>query len=374
MKVGLVCSYAWDKPGGVQAHVRDLAEILIERGHEASVFTPANDEDALPDYCVSAGKPIPIPYNGSVARLLLGPVSAGRTRKWLRQNDFDILHVHEPTAPSVTWVSCLLTTAPVVATFHMSSSRSRALAAFEPFVVPALEKVRARIAVSEAARRTTVEHLGGDAILIPNGVRVDRFANAAVLAGHPDGRTLAFVGRIDEPRKGLDVLLAALPLLPEVHLLVAGPGEMELDPAIADRVSLLGLVDEQTKASVLRSADVFVAPNVGGESFGIILLEAMAAGTPIVASDLDAFRRVLGADHHGGLFPAGDPVTLAAEVRRLLADPLLRETSAREGSEAVASFDWATVVDSIVRVYETVLEGDALAPLPEPKWAGVRRR
>jgi len=374
VKVGLVCPYAWDKPGGVQAHVRDLAEILIERGHEASVFTPVNDDDALPDYCVSAGTPVPIPYNGSVARLLLGPVSAARTRKWLRQNDFDILHVHEPTVPSVTWVSCMFTDAPIVATFHMSNPRSRAMAAFEPLFVPALEKVRARIAVSEAARRTTVEHLGGDAILIPNGVRVDRFEHAALLDGHPDGRTLAFVGRIDEPRKGLDVLLDALPLLPDVRLLVAGPGEKDLPAAVADRVTLLGLVDEPTKASLLRSADVFVAPNVGSESFGIVLLEAMAARTAIVASDLDAFRQVMGPRRHGGFFAVGDPQALAAEVRRLLADPELRAESAREGARAVETYDWATVAGSILRVYETVLQGDALTVTSNERSADGRRR
>jgi phosphatidylinositol alpha-mannosyltransferase len=362
VKIGLVCPYAWDKPGGVQAHVRDLAETLLARGHDVSVFTPAEDDDALPDYCVGAGTPIPIPYNGSVARLLLGPVSAGRTRKWLRQNDFDILHVHEPTAPSVTWVSCLLTDAPIVATFHMSNTRSRAMVAFEPFFVPALEKVRARIAVSEAARRTTVEHLGGDAVLIPNGVQVSHFAEAQILPGHPDGRTLAFVGRIDEPRKGLDVLLAALRHVPDARLLVVGPGEIDLDSDLAGRVELLGKVDEATKASVLRSADIFVAPNIGGESFGIVLLEAMAAGTAIVASDLDAFERVLADGSAGELFPAGDADALGGALAALLADAPRRASLAAAGSAAVAQFDWAIVSDSILRVYETVLEGENLAP------------
>lgn len=373
MNIGLVCPYAWDKPGGVQAHVRDLAEVLIERDHRVSVLTPAEDDDALPEYCVAAGTPIPIPYNGSVARLLLGPVSAGRTRKWLRQNDFDILHVHEPIAPSVTWVSCMFADVPVVATFHTSNPRSRAMVAFEPAFVPALEKVRARIAVSEAARRTNVEHLGGDAVLIPNGVRVDHFASARPLPGRPDGRTLAFVGRIDEPRKGLDVLLEALPLLPDVHLLVAGPGEIDLDRRLADRVTLLGLVDEPTKASVLRSADVFVAPNTGGESFGIVLLEAMAAETAVVASDLDAFRRVLGPEYRGGFFPPGDVVALSTEVRRLLDDPATRAAAVEDGRVAVAKYDWASVADQILRVYETVLEGEALAPAQEARSADGRR-
>ncbi len=361
MRVGLVCPYAWDLPGGVQAHVRDLAEMLQIRGHEVSVFTPAEDEATLPDYCVPAGKPVSVRYNGSVARLLLGPVSAGRTRKWLRRGRFDLLHVHEPTAPSVTWVSCLLTDRPVVATFHMNNPRSRAMVAFEPFFVPALEKVSARIAVSEAARRTTVEHLGGDAILIPNGVRLERYENTPRWEGHPDGRTLAFVGRIDEPRKGLEVLLAAMTKLPEsVRLFVAGPGDIELDPALASRVTLLGRVDEPTKAALLRSADVYVAPNTGGESFGIVLLEAMAAGAPVVASDLGAFRSVLGSGGAGRLFSIGDPDALAAAVAELLAAPAQRSELSAAGLLEVSRYDWRAITDRILAVYETVLEGAAL--------------
>jgi phosphatidylinositol alpha-mannosyltransferase len=362
MKIGLVCPYLWDVPGGVQAHVRDLAETLLDRGHDVSVLTPANDDEALPSYCVGAGRAVPVAYNGSVARLLLGPVSAGRTRRWLRRGQFDLLHVHEPVAPSLSLLACVFTDRPIVATFHTSNPRSRAMSAFEPLLVPALEKVSARIAVSEAARRTTVEHLGGDAILIPNGVAVARFERATPMAGHPDGRTLAFLGRLDEPRKGLDVLLAAMALLPEsVHLLVAGPGEIDVDPALGDRVTLLGLVDDETKAAFLRSADVYVAPNTGGESFGIVLLEAMAAGAPVVASDLDAFRRVLAGGRAGLLFTVGDSPALARAVAELLDDPVRRAELGQAAHAEARRYDWSTVADRIIGVYETVLEGAHLS-------------
>jgi phosphatidylinositol alpha-mannosyltransferase len=358
VKIGMVCPYVWDLPGGVQAHVRDLSETLIARGHDVSVLTPAEDDEALPAYCVGAGKPVSVPYNGSVARLLFGPVSAARTRRWLRRGEFDLIHVHEPVAPSVSFVACVFTDRPIVATFHMSNPRSRAMSAFEPVFIPALEKVSARIAVSEAARRTTVEHLGGDAILIPNGVAVDHFEHAPLFPGHPDGCTLAFLGRIDEPRKGLQVLLSALALLPShVRLLVAGPGEAPVDAALGDRVTFLGLVDEPTKAALLRSADVYVAPNTGGESFGIVLLEAMAAGAPVVASDLDAFRRVLGDRLAGSLFPVGDPVALAALLAAVLDDPARRAAMSAIGRAEVTKYDWRTVADRITGVYETVLEG-----------------
>jgi phosphatidylinositol alpha-mannosyltransferase len=357
MRVGLVCPYVWDVPGGVQAHVRDLAETLLDLGHHVSVLTPAEDEDDLPSYCVSAGRPVSIPYNGSVARLLFGPVSAGRVRKWQRGGRFDLLHAHQPTAPSVSLVACYWSDIPVVGTFHMSNVRSRALVAFEPFFVPALEKVRGRIAVSEAARRTIAETLGGDAVLIPNGVSVRHFADAPLLPGHPDGRTLVFLGRIDEPRKGLDVLFRALPLVsPDVRVFVAGPGEVDVPPELAGRVEMLGLVDEEAKASLLRSADAYVAPNTGGESFGIVLLEAMAAGSPVIASDLDAFSRVLGGGRCGALFPTGDHAALAATITQVLAEPGWRADLATRGSAEVQQYDWPIVARQVLDVYEAVLE------------------
>ena len=303
MRVGLVCPYTWDVPGGVQAHVRDLAVALQGLGHDVSVITPADDEAPLPPYVVSAGRAIPVPYNGSVARLAFGVLSLGRVRRWLRDGGFDVVHVHEPAAPSLSLLATWAADAPLVATFHTSVTRSRAMAAAYPILQTALEKISGRIAVSEAARRTLVEHLGGDAVLIPNGVSVASFVDSPPLPGWPGpAGALGFLGRIDEPRKGLPVLLSAFEALagdrPGLRLLVAGPGDVdevrrELPEPVRDRVVLLGLVSDADKARMLRSVDVYVAPNTGGESFGIVLLEAMAAGTPVLASDLEAFRAVL---------------------------------------------------------------------------------
>lgn len=366
MKIGLVCPYSWDVPGGVQAHVRDLAEILRGRGHRVSVLSPVDDDDGLPDYVTSAGRPVPIPYNGSVSRLLIGPVSARRVRNWLHEGAFDVVHVHEPTAPSVSLAACWLAAVPIVVTHHTSTTRSRALSVLEPILATALEKVAGRIAVSEAARTTMVGHLGVSAVIIPNGVDVRRFAEAEPLPGHPDGRTVVFLGRIDEPRKGLAVLLEAMDVLVargvDVRLIVAGPGDVDevmegLDPPLRDHVELLGLVDEPTKARLLRSADVFCAPNLGGESFGIVLTEAMAAGAAVLASDLDAFRRVLDNGLAGAMFPTGDFVALADSLAGLLADGDERRRLGKAGQAAVAVYDWEHVADEIVRVYETVVEG-----------------
>src|SRR5919205_2330202 len=189
MKVGLVCPYPWDVPGGVQGHVHDLAEALIRLGHDVSVLAPVDDEDdprlQLPAYVVPAGRTVPIPYNGSVARLLFGVVSATRVRRWLRDGNFDVLHVHEPAAPSISLLACWWATGAIVATMHTSNPRSRTLSLLVPAVQPAYEKILGRIAVSEPARRTMVEHLGGDAVLIPNGVAVQRYSNATPLDGWP---------------------------------------------------------------------------------------------------------------------------------------------------------------------------------------------
>ncbi|WP_322761047.1 glycosyltransferase family 4 protein [Frankia sp. Cr2] len=364
MKIGLACPYTWDVPGGVQVHVRDLAETLIGLGHDVSVITPVDDETTLPPYAVDAGHAVPVPYNGSVARLLMGPVSAARVRRWLRENDFDVLHVHEPTAPSVSLLTCMLADGPIVATFHTSNPRSKILTAAHGALQPSMEKVRARIAVSEAARRTIVEHLGVDAILIPNGVAVGTFRDATPLPTRPPGgATVVFLGRIDEPRKGLDVLLAALPTLVArcegAQLLVAGPGDCEavldrVEPGLRDRVHLLGLVSEADKPRVFRSGQIYCAPNTGQESFGIVLLEAMAAGAPVVASDIDAFRRVLDDGHAGRLFPVGDATGLARALAELLADPGERGRLTDRGRAVVTAYDWPMIAKRIVGVYEMV--------------------
>ncbi len=295
----------------------------------------------------------------------MGPVSAARVRRWLREHDFDVLHVHEPTAPSVSLLACMLADGPIVATFHTSNPRSKILTAAHGALQPSMEKVRARIAVSEAARRTLVEHLGVDAILIPNGVSIPTFQRAVPLPEPvSNGSTVVFLGRIDEPRKGLDVLLAALPTLvarcADARLLVAGPGDGEavldrVQPDLRNRVHLLGLVSDADKPRVFRSGEVYCAPNTGQESFGIVLLEAMAAGVPVVASDIDAFRRVLDDGRAGRLFPVADAASLAHTLADLLADPAQRGRLAGRGRAVVAAYDWTVIAKQIVGVYEMVV-------------------
>lgn len=365
MRLGIVCPYSLDVPGGVQFHIRDLAEHLIARGHEVSVLAPADDDTPVPAYVQPAGRALPVPYNGSVARLTFGPVTSARVRRWLADGGFDLVHLHEPQIPSLSLIALWAAELPVVATFHTSIPRSRALTVSYPFLRPAMEKIAARIAVSEDARRTLVEHLGGDAVVIPNGVDVGAFASARAdprWQGTPAAPTLAFLGRIDEPRKGLQVLAEAFgrvrAQVPGVRLLVAGQGD--LDEARARfggevaGVTFLGGVSEEDKAALLASVDVYVAPHTGGESFGIVLVEAMSAGTAVVASDLGAFRRVLDDGRCGALFTTGDPASLAERLVEVLGDPARRDALRTRGSAWVRRYDWSTVAHQVLEVYEMV--------------------
>ncbi|RVW04011.1 glycosyltransferase family 4 protein [Rhodococcus xishaensis] len=368
MRIGMVCPYSFDVPGGVQAHVVELAETLIERGHKVSVLAPASDGTVLPDFVVSAGRAVAIPYNGSVARLTFGPLAYARTRRWIAENDFDVLHIHEPNAPSLSMLAMKIAEGPIVATFHTSTTRSLVLSTFQGVLQPYLEKISGRIAVSALARRWQVESLGSDAVEIPNGVDVPAFANAAPLAGYPrPGKTVLFLGRYDEPRKGMAVLLGALPALvekyPDLEILVVGRGDEDKlrreAGQYARHLRLLGQVSDAEKASALRSVDAYCAPNLGGESFGIVLVEAMAAGAPVVASELDAFRRVLRDGTAGLLVPVGDSAALAAAIDTVLGDEDRRRALTDVAGVVVGEYDWPVVAEQILRVYETVTVGSA---------------
>lgn len=364
MRIGIVCPYSWDIPGGVSAHVADLAEALIRMGHHVSVLAPAEFDELLPNYVVSTGKPRAVKYNGSVARLSFGPIAARKVSKWIEEGEFDVLHVHEPLAPSLSVLACWAAKGPIVATWHSSMDKSRMMLTLSKLAQTAMEKVSARIAVSEAARTTLIKHVGGDAVVIPNGVDISTFANAKPMFGWPGAsQSIVFLGRGDEPRKGLAVLVDAYPEIrrqhPNVRLLIAGPGEpadtlKKLSRKDRASVTVLGMVAPQDKASVLASGTVYVAPNTGGESFGIVLLEAMASGTPVVASDLEAFERVLDHGKAGITFENENSVDLAKVVSSLLSDPLRCVELTAQGKLRAAEFDWSVVAERIVDVYESI--------------------
>ena len=364
-RIGIVCPYGWDTPGGVQSHVRDLTEYLIREGHFVSVLAPASDDENLPSYVTSAGRPISIPYNGAVARVLFGPIAFSRVRHWISQGDFDVLHLHEPAIPSISLLACWAAEGPLVGTFHAAAKRQKVTFAVAPFLEPVIEKLNARIAVSEAARETLTEHLDTDAIVVPNGIYASLYRDGNI-DERWTGNTLGFIGRFEEPRKGLSVLTQALPAIiaefPDVKVFVAGPGESsdtlkDIQPSLRSRFTFMGRISEQEKANFLASVGLYIAPNTGGESFGIILAEALAAGASVVASDITAFDSLLGHGDYGTLFQSENSDDLARKVIELLKDSERRKAIADRGKIYAQSFDWDVVADKIYDVYQMAMVG-----------------
>jgi phosphatidylinositol alpha-mannosyltransferase len=363
----MVCPYGWDTPGGVQTHIRDLTQHLIDEGHYVSVLAPISDESiSHEDYVVNAGKPISIPVNGSVARVIFGPIASSRAKQWIASGDFDLLHLHEPAIPSLSLLACSAAEGPLVGTFHVSTPKKKAIYAIGPILEPIVEKLTARIAVSELARSTLKDHFETDAVVIPNGIDGQKFSNAKVLEEFSGDYTVGFIGRFEEPRKGLQVLIDSLPIvarfIPNVKYLIAGPGESkdflkEIDPQLRNRIKFLGRLTDEDKASFLKSIKIYVAPNTGGESFGIILTEALSAGTAVVASDIPAFEAVLENGEAGALFINEDSEDLAKTLVSMLKDDQKRNRLASNGKLSAQKYDWQVVAEQIESVYEMAIAG-----------------
>ena len=377
MKIGIVNPYSWDVPGGVGFHIRDLALKFRSRGHDVRVLTPSSSRD-LPDWISSAGQSVSVPFNGSVANISVSPAALRRTRRWLADNAFDVVHVHEPVVPSVSMAAAMLSSAPLVGTFHAALGRSVSRAIASAPMRLYMERIGVRIAVSEEARRTLIEHHGGDAVIIPNGVETASFRRAST-----DPRWMAtdsrpvivFLGRLDEPRKGLSVFAGAiegvLDKMPGARFLIAGRGDTpEIRRQVArfgDSVSFLGGISDEEKASLLTGASVYVAPQTGGESFGIVLVEAMAAGTAFVASDIPAFRAVLEDGRAGVLFETGSSAALVDQLLGLLADKARLEDLSEAGQRASLQYDWEVVADKVFEVYRLAID------MGSPAASGTRR-
>ena len=363
LRIGIVCPYSWDFPGGVQNHVRDLAEFLISNGHYVEVLAPATESEDLPEYVVSAGRAISIPYNGAVARILFGVVANNRVRSWIHEGNFDLMHLHEPAIPSLSLLACWAGEGAMVGTFHAAAKYQKAIVAIGPILEPVIEKLSARIAVSESARLTLTAHLETDAIVIPNGIYADNYRDGLPRTEW-QGNTIGFLGRFEEDRKGLPVLLEALPIIsrfiPNIRVLIAGPGDSEevlekVDPQLRPRVEFLGQISEEDTADFLASVSLYIAPNTGGESFGIILAEAMAGGAAVVASNIPAFADVLGDGQYGALFESEDSESLAKEIINLLRDDAKRKELAAAGAIHAQRFDWSQVGEEIFEVYELAM-------------------
>ena len=354
----MVCPYSWATPGGVGAHVANLATAMKARGHEVRIVAPdAADAPGV----TSVGRSIPIPYNGSIARLAFGPRVAMRIRVVIRRYRPDVVHVHEPFAPSVGLATLLATRLPVVATFHASAPRSRVYRIASPALRPLYRRLAGRIAVSEEARRTVEEALGNGLRVIPNGVDCSRFAGLP----EPEGSTVLFVGRF-EPRKGARVLIDAFPALkerhPEAALIMVGEGserracEGAVPEALREDVTFVGRVEPWELAQSMGLAAAVCVPSLGGESFGIVLLEGMAGGRPVVASNIPGYAAVLRDGIDGLLVPPGDPAALADALSRILDDPARAKAMGEAGRERALRYDWPVVAGEIEAVYAEALE------------------
>ena len=355
MRVGLVCPYSLTVPGGVQGQVLGLGRALRNLGHDARVLGPC--DGAPPDAGVTPlGRSIPTAANGSVAPIAPDLSCQLRTIRALRDESFDVLHLHEPLVPGPCMTSILFRNAPLLGTFHAAGD-SASYKWLNPGVRWLVRRLDQRVAVSEDARQLAQGYLGGEYTLLFNGIEVDHFAKAEAYPS--DGPTVFFIGR-HEPRKGLAVLLeAAGQLAADVRFWIAGDGPETADlrarHASDPRIEWLGRIDDDEKAARLRGADVFCAPSLRGESFGVVLLEGMAAQTPVVASDLPGYRNVARAGADALLVPPGDACTLAAALQTVLTDQACRDALVTSGWQRAEEFS----MDNLARRYVELYTGMA---------------
>lgn len=364
MRVLLVCPYAWEAPGGVQVHVRELAEQLRARDHEVLVLAPGARRAPEP-WVRIVGRPVRVPYRGTVAPISFSWGSWRRVGDAMRRFHPDLVHAHEPLTPSTSMLAVRAATAPVVATFHAFLDRSRLMEVASPVLRTVSRRIDAAIAVSDAAAGFLRRAIDLEPEIIPNGLDVERFAHPGVLPkGLPEGRRLLWVGRLD-PQKGFRVMLQAFALLQRGHgdlwLVVAGDGRDRSAVAVVSeadraRIVMLGAVPHRDLPPYHAAADVFVAPATGQESFGYVLVEAMAAGVPVVASDIAGYREVIRSGIEGLLVPPGDPMLLADAVSRVLSDPVLAARLSEAGRARAAAFGWDHVVPRIEAVYHRVID------------------
>ena len=357
MRVVLVCPYAWDRFGGVQSHVRALAGSLRGRGHDVAVIAPSlsGSDGEAEDGAILVGRAVPIPANESVAPVAFGRGSATRMGALLEDLKADVVHLHEPLIPSLSLIALRTATAPTVGTFHAAASSSFGYSVSRPVLAKLVSRLGARTAVSEEARALVSRYFPGDYFITPNGVDVRRFSSAEPLDLGP-GRIVLFVSRL-EPRKGLEVLIRAMSDVgvPEARLVVVGDGrERRKARALAERLGVtatfLGALSEEDLPRAFRAAHVYCAPATGRESFGIVLLEAMAAGTPVVCSDIPGFRKV--AESAALFAQPNEPAALAQALRRALTDEPRRKGMREAGKRVAISFDWGRLAAHVEDVYD----------------------
>jgi len=378
LKVALVSPYDIGIPGGVNAHIAHLANALRDRGHHAWIFAPGRRDIEVAEGITLMGRSIPVPSGGSLARVTLSPRSGRRVKKELARQHFDIIHLHEPLVPVLPMQFMRFSNAPKVGTFHTARENGSRLYNFNHRLLRRWSRMLdGRIAVSAAAASLVSRYFPGDYEVIPNGIDLGRFSTRVL---PPPGLEslqpyVLFVGRFEE-RKGLPVLLEAFRTVqarhPEMRLVVVGHGsrrqqyEQYAEDLNVHGVHFAGYVPDESLPAYYQHAAAFCAPNTGNESFGMVLIEAMAAGVPVVASRIDGFREVVRDGEHGLLVPPLDARALAEALCRVLSDQPLATALCLRGFQRARDFSWNSVVDRVVDYYECVLDRDPAATLAEP--------
>ena len=392
MKIGIVTPYAYPMPGGVNDHVGSLYRVLRARGHDVRIITSSHGlQKASEGDIIRVGKGFSVPFNGSMGTITLSPTYLAQMRAILERERFDVLHYHEPFVPFLSLVTLTLSTSVNIGTFHAFGGLSISYEFGKRMLGHYAGKLHGRIAVSPAARHFISRYFPGEYKIVPNGVEPGRYQRAVPIARYRDGvPNILFVGRM-EPRKGLIHLLRAFRKLQRdgvrarLLLVGTGPGEREARRYVLTRqledVEFLGRVPEGQKAQLFKTADIYVSPATGRESFGIVLLEAMSAGAPIICSDIHGYRGVVRRERDGILVEPGNADALAASIRRLIDDPQLRAQLSRAGEERAQLFTWERVGQAVEEYYGFVIRRLAeqgqlpqgfSAPIPPPPGPRVR--
>jgi len=369
MKIAQVSPYDYTYPGGVVAHISHLKQHLTRLGHEVKIIAPCTKcrELYLNEEVIGIGRPFPIPSSGSIARMDLSPRSFSKVEEVLRREDFDIVHIHEPFTPTVALAATLRSRSVNVGTFHAFHTKPRGYWLAKPLLTRWLPRLDGKIAVSRPALEFVSRHLPGDYHVIPNGIDVDCFsASVSPMEQYDDGKfNILFVGRL-EKRKGFDCLLKAYARVRcqfrDVRLIIVGPGsrlrgkyERLIRRQGLTDITFAGYVSQGDLPRYYATADVFCAPATGGESFGVVLLEAMASGKPVVATRIAGYASVITENVDGILVPPRDDDSMARALISLIADPSLRQRLSVNGRKTAENYRWDRVTQRVLDLYTDLL-------------------
>lgn len=384
MRIAQVSPYDFAHPGGVQRHIASLSRELQGRGHEVSILAPCTRDEPAVDVgdidLRTFGRSVPVPTAGSIARISFSVWHEWRLKTMLENEKFDIVHIHEPLMPMFALTASRFSPSTTIGTFHAyNEGRGRGYMFWKKVLNRGAIRLNGRIAVSEPAKQFANRYFKGDYTVIPNGLDVDRFSTPSTRPSvmKDDAINMVFVGRVNEPRKGLRYALGAYSLLkwqyPKLRLIVVGAGVPDresyriMGERSLDDVVFVGPVTEDELPGYYQNADIFVAPNTGKESFGFIIIEAMSATTPIVASDIPGFASVMTDGKEGLMVPPKDEAALAGAVQKLIENPGLRAQLAVDGRATVDQYRWGRVADTVLNYYDEVREKQ---PVPPAKYQG----